>query len=497
MFPPSRIAQLYPAVKKIARNSVRRILDRRLPVSIAPPRRLLMVRWDGKLGDALVSSFFIRETLRLDSLSVTVVTTPALAEFYRSVYGSCNILVTEENPGLFKMLQLWSKLPAIDTVVHLVGRIRLRELFLLRLLAPRNVFSLDDDLAWVNGKLRDATAGYSFGTKYARVLQQLGLEHPDMSPEPLQKGCSIPENGATRILFNPFGSRLDKSIREEKAVTLLMLLADRFPDTVIEIMHQERTRKQAESMWRHVGRTNVVLAPRAATLAGLIEFVASANIVISVDTGVVHLADTMRRKLVAIYPVPIHPPNPWLPRPTHLTRVVYSARGQPSETSSETKNMNNFDEYEVLWHAAELAVERPARRDLSLRARFVPGLGVASRNLVLQLPLLGVHAPEIAHCHPGTLNIMCERAFTVTAPDVTTPELAWVPGSKRLEAFSLLRVELSVSSHVDRIPAWIYIAHNSPHRQTPAVHEVLAPHLLLDRAAGLTVHLDSAQIELL
>lgn len=486
-------------IRATAKNLFRRIgramLDRLRPAPLGAARRILIVRWDGKIGDAVVSSFFYREAGKLDDVCVSAVTTAGLANLHRQVFGVHDVIISQENPGLFELIRLWHALRGVDTIVHPAGRIRARELFLIRLIAPRNVFSLDDGLNWVNGKMKQASADRGFASKYAYVLRQLGLQFIDTSPQLASESWTRPQRDAARlrVLFNPFGSRPDKSMGVPKAVQLLILLADQMPDTDVFILHHASTREQAIAMQCGAARTNVMLAGTTHTLEDMIALVAAASLVISVDTGVVHVADALRTKLLAIYPAS-NGFNPWLPRPAHTTRLVFSLQDIQLYMRTGRKNLDRFDEHEVLRHAIALAGEAPVRHELAMEARPVRGLGVASRNLLLQLPLIGAYGPELAHCHAGTINIRCERGFVVTAPNFTTPELSWVPGSRRTESFAFLRVELSLSSHAQRIPAWLYIAQHSPHRKTPAVHEVVAPRLDLEGVDQMTLHLDPQRI---
>jgi len=470
--------------------------DRLRPIPLGTARRVLVVRWDGKVGDAVVSSFFYREAGKLHDACVTVVTTPALADLHRRMFGVRKVVVTSPNPGLRELVRLRHALRGIDTIVHPAGRIRARELFLIRLIKPRNVFSLDDGLNWVNGKIGRATAHSAFAGKYAHVLRHLGVQHVDTSPQLAHACWKQPEPGTARqrVVFNPFGSRSDKSISVAKAAQLLGLIADRMPGIEVLILHHVSTREQAAAMQHRVGRANVMLANTTPTLDDMIGLIATAWLVISVDTGVVHVADALRKKLVAIYPASNDRFNPWLPRPSHTTRLIYSLQDQAMYMRTGRKDLDRFDEHEVLKHTSALVSEPSARYDLALEARPVNGLGVASRNLVLQLPLIAATGPEVAHCHPGTINVQCERGFIVTTPHFATPELSWVPGSQRTESFAFLRVELSLLSHAERIPAWLYIAQHSPHRRTPAVHEIIAPRLDLEGIDQVTLHLDSQRV---
>lgn len=47
-----------------------------------------------------------------------------------------------------------------------------------------------------------------------------------------------------------------------------------------------------------------------------------------------------------------------------------------------------------------------------------------------------------------------------------------------------------------RVPAWLYVAHASPHRGTPTVHEVIAQQLNLSEVRECQIHLRASAVTL-
>ena len=152
--------------------------------------------------------------------------------------------------------------------------------------------------------------------------------------------------------------------------------------------------------------------------------------------------------------------------------------------------MNSFKVEEVIASLEKLlAPNSDPDQLLSLQARIVPGLGVASGTLARQLPLISRGFPEIKGCHPGTINLELARPLIVTKPDHRTAPLAWTPSGRTTEVFDLLRIGLEFDHRERIVPAWLYIAHASPHRRTPTIHEVIAEPLDLADVTSCRVHL--------
>lgn len=79
--------------------------------------------------------------------------------------------------------------------------------------------------------------------------------------------------------------------------------------------------------------------------------------------------------------------------------------------------------------------------------------------------------PEIQHCFSGTINLTLDAALYVVRTDTTTTSIQWKPGVT--ERFSFLRVRFACPRDSDAVDAWIYLAHDSPHRNDPCSHEIM------------------------
>ncbi|HHF0221542.1 TPA: lipopolysaccharide heptosyltransferase family protein, partial [Pseudomonas aeruginosa] len=123
--------------RRVVARVVFRLLADRLPKprSAKESLHILVPRWDAKLGDSIVSSFFFREARRLNA-RVTVLTVEELAQMHALDFGVDQVVITNANPGVLELLHLAQQLGQVDVVVHLVGRIQPAEILFLRLLRP-------------------------------------------------------------------------------------------------------------------------------------------------------------------------------------------------------------------------------------------------------------------------------------------------------------------------------------------------------------------------
>lgn len=338
--------------KALSRLFVRLFFDRKnLSVSECSPGHILVIRWDGKIGDAIVSSFFYREIRKLGSKKITVITTQELTSIHLDFFMVDQVVVTQSNPSLRELIRLRCFLSGIDVVVHLVETIRPSEIFFFWLLKPQLVFSLDESWGWVNMKMGQVTEGYSFAEKYEYVLQRLGVHN--IKSEyiiPIQSKNSMysPENLTWDIIFNPFGSRPDKSLTQRKSVQVLGCIANAFPSCRIGVLSSPSTWTEAQQLAKIVAKENVDAVNGIETIQNAAAIIAATKAVVSVDTGIVHIAIGLKKKLVAIYLFMYEEHNPWEPPSSLLTRVVYSYHDVLQYRRTGLKDMNRFDVKELV-----------------------------------------------------------------------------------------------------------------------------------------------------
>ena len=118
---------------------------------------------------------------------------------------------------------------------------------------------------------------------------------------------------------------------------MLLFLSKKYKDENFLILSSPTTKETASDVANILSRDNVSACTNVESIYDAIEVVKQSKLVVSVDTSIVHIADGLNKKLVAIYPkYKENYFNEWLPRDLDRISLVYS----PSETMDP--NMNNF-----------------------------------------------------------------------------------------------------------------------------------------------------------
>jgi hypothetical protein len=111
---------------------------------------------------------------------------------------------------------------------------------------------------------------------------------------------------------------------------------------------------------------------------------------------------------------------------------------------------------------------------IQLEGEIVGGLGAGQFSLTLQLPYFTSRFPQLAGCHPGTINVRLSQPLRIEYPDFETPPLKWAGHNQPAEAFRFVEVQFESPIGAPHRPAWIYIPLGSPHQNNPFQVELMS-----------------------
>ena len=305
-------------------------------------KNILVIRWDAKLGDSYISSFFFREIKKIPNTHVTVVTTPDLEDLYRSGFGAGSVLVVNKRPKYKELKNIASKIGKVDLVIHLTEFMKMKDLYFLSLIDAKNVASMDDEINRVNIKMTQQTQNLLFHDKYVYLLNLLSVPEVDDSyiiPYSKVTGIKCKEYD---LIINFFGSTEHKSVAIERASVTLITIAKSDPTLNIGLLSSPYTVKKAHLIASRVNLDNVSVIDNINTIDDAINIISNTKVVISVDTSIVHIASGLKKRTLAIYPKMDGVFNPWLPPATEQVSVLFS------HYQGVNVNVNNYCDQELM-----------------------------------------------------------------------------------------------------------------------------------------------------
>lgn len=305
-------------------------------------RNILVIRWDAKLGDSYISSFFFREIKKIPNTHVTVVTTPELEALYRNGFKVDSVLVVNKRPSYSELNKTANKIGSVDLVVHLTEHMKMKDLYFLSLIDARNIASMDDDIDRVNIKMSGQTSNMLFHDKYVYLLKLLSVPNIDDS-------YTIPytaDNKSKKVFYdiicNFFGSTEHKSVAIERAVVTLKEITQYYPDFTIGLLSSPSTFNKSKDIVRLTDDNKVQLVENISTINDAINVIANAQVVLTVDTSIVHIATGLKKRTIAIYPKRENIFNSWLPPDSYLTSILFSP------CNGIDVDVNNYSDNELI-----------------------------------------------------------------------------------------------------------------------------------------------------
>ena len=300
-------------------------------------KHILLINWYGKIGDAIISSFLITEIKKKTNLQISVITTDSLKSIYED-YGVNNIFTIKLNHSYKDIYKLSSKLKDVDIVIPLLGTLGFKDLFFINLIQPNLVFSTDKTLKLTNKNFLEEIKNKQVDEIYKIILQHLKVKNINTNYIiPLIK-TSVKDY--YDIAFNPFGSRDNKSLSINKSISLLKDISMKFPTYKIIILYSPKTKYLTKIISKKVDNKNIKIAKNIQNIEDSINIIHNSNILISVDTSLVHIAIGLNKKQIAIYHKKNDEYNIWLPKKSSNTMIIFS--------KYKVKNMDYFNNSKVL-----------------------------------------------------------------------------------------------------------------------------------------------------
>lgn len=319
------------------------------PCLLSECKRIVLVRWDAKLGDAFVSSFLFRELRKANpELSIAVITTEKLAPLFENTWGVDEVHICRKRAGYLELERLARRIGEADLLIHLSKELKPKDLFFIRRLHPAHVASLDDEPRCVDIKLRQQCAGMHFSDKLAYLLKLCGVDNVDTTywlPHDEQRreviATLVPARYRHIIAFNPYGAGHARRLDEESICKVIALIKARGNQYGVCLLHSPAQREEVERIVERFRGQGVFLYPESNSIMDVVAQIEMADGVISVDTATVHIASGLGKPLLGLYNPDPENYADWGPNSQNAL-VIFSTAKRPFDIN--TLNWQQMDE---------------------------------------------------------------------------------------------------------------------------------------------------------
>lgn len=268
--------------------------------------RIVFIRWDAKLGDTIVLSWVFRELKRQrPDLEITVVCGKGFEDLFHRGYGITSVYLAAKRHGFAGLKEIAQKISRPRYVVHLSLMWRPRDIRFVRLLNPEHVVALDDELRMVDVKLGALTRERHFSEKLIPWLESIGVDTRNRSywiPRLPQAAATIdqwwPEGRV--VGFCPFGASRKRHLTEQQILTVAETVLEKDKRYLLMVVQADKVDSLQLLFMSYPWGGRVLMRP-SEDLFELFEVIARCEVMVSVDTAVVHIAAGLGIPLLALY----------------------------------------------------------------------------------------------------------------------------------------------------------------------------------------------------
>ena len=275
-------------------------------------KRILFLRTDGKIGDYIISSFIFREIRKnYPNIKIDVVADKSLE----------NLLKLNKNINKYyildrKKMQEWRSIAKTlgknnyDVLFDSTEGLKYKQVYLLnRVNATVNVGYNKDGYHIYNKNIKQNNT-LKMIQIYKQMVESVNIEIKDTKydvpvSEESEKNvvAFIEENNVKGkiIALNFFGASRGRKINEENALVIIKRLGEMYKGYAIIILDSPNDRETIHNILKKTDNKNVLFFEKSRTILDSISIIKNSDLVVSLDTSILHIAEGLDKKIMAFY----------------------------------------------------------------------------------------------------------------------------------------------------------------------------------------------------
>ena len=273
-------------------------------------KKLLFLRYDGKIGDYIITSWIYREIKKQrPDIEIDIVGISKNEKLFLNNKNVNRFYKLKKSKKPF-MYFLAKKLRAenYDVIIDPTEHLRKRDIFFIKNIKAKVVFGYDKEEINIFDK-NIGNNSKRMKEVYAEILEQLGFSNLNMDYEiPLDKEAEEKVDKYLEkkkidnyIVVNFFGAAKNKKINNENAIKLIDVLHMKYKDKKIIILDSPSDRKALDNILKNVLDNERVYFYPNSTIFEAIEIIKKSILVVSPDTAIIHIADGFDKKIISLY----------------------------------------------------------------------------------------------------------------------------------------------------------------------------------------------------
>lgn len=271
-------------------------------------KKILFMRYDGKIGDMVINTLMFREIKKkYPHIEIGVVTKEGAKAIIENNPNVDKIYDYKKDRKSIKKLASKIAKEKYDLVIDFSEVLRVNQMMLINLCRARFNMGLNKeewDLFDISYSIPE---GYIHITEiYRRILEKLGIIDITIGYELFfDEKQKNKVNDLLRdithkkiVVFNPFAASKHRDLNLENILKIgKIVLEDE--NNILIFIGEKRRKKELENVIKELGKDAVF--PELENIMETSYLISKADLVITPDTSIVHIAAAFKRKLVAIY----------------------------------------------------------------------------------------------------------------------------------------------------------------------------------------------------
>ena len=292
-----------------------RIFDKRKKdVDLDPSKinRILFLRTDGKIGDYIISSFIFREIKKYyPNIKIDVVSDKSLEDLLKLNKNIDKYYIFDR-----KKFFEWRKAARIlkknnyDVLLDSTEGLKYKQFYLInRINAIVNVGYNKDGYKIYNKDVKQNNT-LKMVEIYKQMMKSVNIEIKNtMYDVPVSKDSErnvkkfLDENNINEkiIALNLFGASRGRKINEEVALIIIKRLSKIYKDYRIIILDSPNDRETIYNILEKTDNKNILFFEKSRTVLDSISIIKNSDLVVSLDTAILHIAEGLNKKIMAFY----------------------------------------------------------------------------------------------------------------------------------------------------------------------------------------------------
>lgn len=266
-------------------------------------KSILFLRYDGKIGDMVINTIMFREIKRFyPNIKIGVVTRGGAKDIISNNKNVDNIYIYDKKRKNIKKLAEKIAQEKYDLLIDFSEMLRVNQMMFINLCCAKiNIGINKKNWNLFEVSLNKVDYHYHISKLYIDILKFLGIAPKSNKYDILPTNYKIKEIGMLEkkyCVFNPYAASKHRSFNLENIIKISEIILKKGYENLVLIGtldHIDELNKIKEKF------DEKIIIPRTSGLLEVAEIIEKADLIITPDTSIVHLAATFNKKMICIY----------------------------------------------------------------------------------------------------------------------------------------------------------------------------------------------------